>query len=98
MDGKSFALSGLAKSSANNRLNLGPGLLPGAFVEVSMIFPTWRYHKTLEPRIVHSKEELDALGSSWVDNPAAFEKVEQASVEEKAEVVEAPKPKRRKKD
>tara|TARA_R100001086_G_scaffold250077_1_gene193284 strand:- start:1687 stop:1923 length:237 start_codon:yes stop_codon:yes gene_type:complete len=35
-------------------------------------FPTWRYHRTKPACIVHSSEELDALGEGWVDTPAKF--------------------------
>lgn len=34
------------------------------------IYPTWRYHKELEPKIIHSEaEEHD----EWLDSPAKFE-------------------------
>jgi hypothetical protein len=37
------------------------------------VFPTWRYHKTLEPKLVRNREELESLGKEWADTPAAFE-------------------------
>ncbi|MGE3681955.1 MAG: hypothetical protein AB7G93_09530 [Bdellovibrionales bacterium] len=43
------------------------------------VFPTWRYHKTEPPKLVHSAEELDLLGPEWADTPAAF--VEEPAVE-----------------
>lgn len=35
-------------------------------------FPKWKYHRSLEPRIVHDPEEESALGEGWADTPAAF--------------------------
>lgn len=32
-------------------------------------FPAWIYHKTLEPKLVKSKEEVLALGSEWSPTP-----------------------------
>jgi hypothetical protein len=32
-------------------------------------FPAWVYHKTLEPKIVNSKEEVLALGPEWSPTP-----------------------------
>lgn len=37
-----------------------------------MHFPSWRYHRTLEPRIVRDAAEDAALGEGWADTPAAF--------------------------
>lgn len=37
------------------------------------VYPSWRYHKSLEPRIVRSAEEDQLLGSEWKDSPARFE-------------------------
>jgi len=33
-------------------------------------FPKWKYHATKESVVVGSKNEEDALGAEWVDNPA----------------------------
>lgn len=37
------------------------------------VFPSWRYHKTLEPKLVKSEREDKALGKGWEHSPAAFE-------------------------
>ncbi len=37
-----------------------------------MPYPSWRYHRTLAPRVVRSPLEDDALGAEWADTPAAF--------------------------
>lgn len=41
------------------------------------MYPTWRYHAERKPEglIVYSEEQELALGSGWVDTPAAFKKV-----------------------
>lgn len=36
-------------------------------------FPKWVYHKTLEPKVVHTQEELESLGKGWEETPAAFD-------------------------
>lgn len=36
------------------------------------MFPSWRYHRTLDPRIVADPLEDEALGEGWADTPAAF--------------------------
>jgi hypothetical protein len=36
-------------------------------------YPTWRYHKSKEPKLVHSEAELKALGPDWDHSPACFE-------------------------
>jgi len=33
------------------------------------IYPSWRYHKNLEPKLIQSKDEEN---SEWRDSPAAF--------------------------
>lgn len=38
-----------------------------------MSYPMWKYHKTNEPKLVHSEAEEKALGPGWADTPAAFE-------------------------
>lgn len=48
-----------------------------------MIYPSWRYHKTKEPVIVHSAEDEKALGKGWADTPAKFESDKKA--EEKSD-------------
>jgi hypothetical protein len=35
-------------------------------------FPSYRYHRSLAPVIVHNPDQDDALGSDWADTPAAF--------------------------
>lgn len=35
-------------------------------------FPTWRYHRTEKPRLVHTPTELEALGEDWKHSPADF--------------------------
>lgn len=39
-------------------------------------YPKWRYHRTLQARIVESEEEDKALGKGWEDTPAAFDEPE----------------------
>jgi hypothetical protein len=34
-------------------------------------YPSWRYHRTETPRVVHSAIEDELLGSEWADSPAA---------------------------
>ena len=34
-------------------------------------YPTWRYHASLNPRIVKTQEEDESLGKGWFDSPAA---------------------------
>jgi hypothetical protein len=36
------------------------------------MFPSWRYHRTLEACIVADPLEDEALGDGWADTPAAF--------------------------
>jgi len=33
-------------------------------------YPAWRYHRTLEPRIVKDPGEDEALGPGWASSPA----------------------------
>lgn len=35
-----------------------------------MLFPSFRYHATEEPRIVQDEEEDEALGEGWKSSPA----------------------------
>jgi hypothetical protein len=39
----------------------------------SGVYPSWRYHKSQEPRLVQNAEEDAKLGKEWADSPAAFE-------------------------
>lgn len=60
------------------------------------VYPSWRYHKTLEPKIVHSEEHDEELGSGWADSPAAHEEKAPAKTvapkeDEKSEVKESKK-------
>lgn len=54
-------------------------------------YPAWRYHATLEARIVKDEAADKALGPEWVGNPAD---VQAAKPEPKTELKEAPKPKK----
>ena len=38
------------------------------------IFPSWKYHATLKPRLVFSDEDVKNLGPGWENSPAYFEK------------------------
>src|ERR1022692_4962452 len=35
-------------------------------------YPTWRYHWTKDPLVVHNAGEESALGGGWGDTPASF--------------------------
>jgi hypothetical protein len=35
-------------------------------------YPSWRYHKCEQPKLVKSAAEEQALGAGWEDSPAAF--------------------------
>lgn len=39
-------------------------------------YPSWRFHATDEPRVIHSADEEKALGKGWADSPAAFAPVD----------------------
>lgn len=36
------------------------------------VYPSFRYHKNLEPKVVCSQAEDQALGNDWADSPAVF--------------------------
>lgn len=55
-------------------------------------FPSWRYHKEKEPKLVHSREESEAMvKDGWVDTPALFEISDVVAAELKAQETEEPK-------
>jgi hypothetical protein len=35
-------------------------------------FPSWRYHRSEEPRLCKTPADEAALGPGWADSPAAF--------------------------
>jgi hypothetical protein len=35
-------------------------------------FPKWKYHRSMQPVLVHSPAAELALGDDWVDNPGEF--------------------------
>jgi hypothetical protein len=37
-----------------------------------ILYPAWRYHRELPPRIVQTPDEAAALGPGWADTPAAI--------------------------
>jgi hypothetical protein len=39
-------------------------------------FPAWMYHKTLEPKIVKSREEVQALGPEWSPTPPNVKRID----------------------
>lgn len=41
---------------------------------MSKVYPSWRYHASLEPKLVKDESEDRALGAEWSDSPAAFDK------------------------
>ena len=42
-----------------------------------LVFPSWRYHKSLEPKLVHNIEDHEiAAKEGWADSPAYFDKKE----------------------
>lgn len=42
------------------------------------VYPSWRYHKTKEAKIIRSDAEDKALGKDWADTPAKFQDEPQA--------------------
>ncbi len=40
-------------------------------------FPSWRYHKNLEPKLVKDEQEDLALGKDWKHSPAAFDEIKE---------------------
>jgi hypothetical protein len=73
---------------------------------MQQVFPTWRYHRTHDPKVVHSADELAALGGEWKDSPAAFmveapieapqeqEAIEPEASEQSPQAMDPAKPKR----
>ena len=64
-----------------------------------MHFPSWRYHRELEPKLVQNELESESLGDDWKDSPAHFEnpgsyKEHMEKWESKEEIQDKPKKKR----
>lgn len=38
-----------------------------------MFNPRWMFHATVGAQVIHSQEQLDALGHGWADSPQAAE-------------------------
>lgn len=38
-----------------------------------MFNPRWMFHATIGSQVIHTQEQLDALGFGWADSPAAAE-------------------------
>lgn len=49
------------------------------------VYPSWRYHKNLDAKIIHSAEEDEALGNEWATTPAAFEEVKNEKAQSASE-------------
>jgi hypothetical protein len=41
--------------------------------ELKKKYPSWRYHLTAPPTLVHNPEEDADLGEGWADTPRAFQ-------------------------
>ncbi len=49
---------------------------------MKQLYPSWRYHRTQAPVVIHSQEASDALGDGWCNNPGdADAHVDPAAVE-----------------
>ena len=52
-----------------------------------MVYPSWRYHKSLGSKIVQNAEEDKSLGEGWVDTPSKFDCIDElAKLPEKESV------------
>lgn len=49
--------------------------------DVKKVYPSWRYHKDGDSKIVHSEAEHKALGADWAQSPAHFEKQDEVAPE-----------------
>lgn len=43
-------------------------------------YPKYKYHKTLEPKVVDTEEQDEALGEEWKESPAHHFEVAEVSV------------------
>jgi hypothetical protein len=60
-------------------------------------FPSWRYHRNLEAKIVQNEAEANALGDGWAMSPAHFEsEAEPESNFKLTTDVDIPKPQKKK--
>ena len=41
------------------------------------VYPSWRYHKTHQPKVIYSADEDLSLGEEWADSPAKFEGIKE---------------------
>lgn len=46
------------------------------------MYPRWKYHRTKEPKLVHTPEHDEKLGPDWADTPAVFGLVTAPSVDQ----------------
>lgn len=56
------------------------------FTKKAEPYPTWVYHKTLEPKIIPSDKLESHLNEGWADSPFGLCKVEDFGVDPKNEV------------
>lgn len=59
-------------------------------------FPSWRYHKELEPKLIHDEKQDALLGVEWKHSPADFESKSEEPKDAEAPIEEK-KPKLKKK-
>lgn len=52
------------------------------------VYPSWRYHKSLEAKIVRSAAEDVSLGDGWVESPADVDIVEPVPLDLSTEPIE----------